>query len=69
MTQILLLIHVVISCALQKGWHTRMYLASVPPCVFGGQGIAYNVPQLHEGRDFKNENLILCNKLYLKTRI
>jgi len=42
MTQILLLIHVVISCALQKGWHTRMYLASVPPCVFGGQGIAYN---------------------------
>jgi hypothetical protein len=42
MTQILLLIHVVISCALQKGWHTRMYLASAPPCVFGGQGIAYN---------------------------
>lgn len=39
----LLLIHVAISCALQKGGHTRMYLASAPPCVFGGQGIAYNV--------------------------
>jgi acyl-coenzyme A synthetase/AMP-(fatty) acid ligase len=34
--------HSVISCALQCGWHTGMYLASAPPRVFGGQGIAYN---------------------------
>jgi hypothetical protein len=43
MTQNLFHIHSVISCALQKGWHTGMYLASAPPRVFGGQGIAYNV--------------------------
>jgi hypothetical protein len=42
MTQNLFHIHSVISCALQKGWHTGMYLASAPPRVFGGQGIAYN---------------------------
>ena len=42
MTQNLFHIHGVISCALQKGGHTGMYLASAPPRVFGGQGIAYN---------------------------
>ena len=46
MTQNLFHIHGVISCALQKGGHTGMYLASVPPRVIGGQGIAYNVSNI-----------------------